>query len=180
MANLNKIDVDFQVLKTHDPRLLILADTSQWSNILDKPAVIEITSPGSNAPSVEYWAQGKINVFNGQHLGIVCGVKCEDNLPDLPDGIYRIVLKGSPDKFYKERYYLRTEKLQLNLDKVYISFGLNLEYADFESVEKIWNVKLLIESAEAHTRKGEMGMASDLYKQAKRIVDSHLNCQDCR
>lgn len=177
MANLNKIIVDFQVLKNYDPKILLIADTSQWSNILEKPAIVEITLPGSNAPTVEYWEQQKINVFTSQHLGLTCGAGCEDELVELPDGIYKITLKGSPDKFKKERYYMRTERLELNLDKVYISFGINLEDADYKSVEALWNAEMLIKSCKAHTRREELGMATELYKQAKRIVDQQLNCK---
>lgn len=176
---LNKIRVDFQVLRTYDPKMLLLADTSEWSHIFDTPAIVEVTLPGASNPTVEYWEQGKINVLTSKHLGITCGAGCEDELVELPDGIYNIKLKGSPDKFNKERYYMRTEKLRLSLDKVYISFGLNLERANYQSVEKLWNAKLLIEACESHTRQGEIGMAADLYKQAKKIVDGHLECENC-
>jgi hypothetical protein len=37
---------------------------------------------------------------------------------DLPDGIYDVTIKGSPDTFQKNRQYLRTTKTQLELDKL--------------------------------------------------------------
>jgi len=176
--SLNKINIDFQVLKTYDPKVLVIADTSEWSVIEDKPAIIEITIPGANNPSIHYVDKNKINVYTSALLGINCGAECEEDLIEIPDGIYHIHMKGSPDTFEKERYYLRTEKLQLKLDKAYVALGKDINHADKDVVELLWTCKLLIEAADASTRLGEIAMASDYYKQAKRIIDSYLDCQE--
>jgi hypothetical protein len=177
MANLNKIEIDFQVIKTYDPKKLLIADTSQWSHIYDKPAIIEVTLPGSSNAHVSYIdKKNTILVFNSTLLGITCGAGCEEEQVELPDGIYHIKVKGSPDKFYKERYYMRSERLQLNLDKIYTSLGFDISRQDKETAEVLWTCKLLIEAADASARLGEIAMAADYYKQAKRIVDSKINC----
>jgi hypothetical protein len=178
MPNIQKIEVDFQVLKTYDPKKLLIADTSQWSHIIDKPAIIEITLPGSKNAHVNYIdKKNTILVFNSSLLGINCGAGCEEELLELPDGIYYIKVKGSPDTFFKERYYMRSERLQLNLDKIYTTLGFDINRQDRETAETLWECKLLIEAADASCRRGEIPMAVDYYKSAKRIIDSNLNCE---
>ena len=44
MAILDHIKLDFQILNTGDPKLLIVMDTSVWGFIEDKPSIIEILS----------------------------------------------------------------------------------------------------------------------------------------
>lgn len=175
MANIKKIEIDFQVIKTYDPKKLIIADASEWSHIIDKPAIIEITLPGSSNAFTNYITKKNvITVYNSSLLGINCGAACDEDLVELPDGIYHIKMKGSPDTFFKERYYMRSEKLQLQLDKIYTTLGFDIKRQDREIAESLWNCKLLIEAADASTRRGELGMAADYYKSAKRIIE---NCE---
>lgn len=172
------INVDFQVLKTYDPKALLIADTSQWAHIVNKPTIVEITLPGAKNPSVVYWEQGRINVFTSSILGVNCGAECGEQNIELPDGVYHIALKGSPDKFFKERYYLKTDKLQLQFDKVYLkNVGLDLNYHEFDKIDNLQNIDLMLKGADASIRKGEIAMAVDYYKQAKKMIEQY-NCED--
>ncbi len=70
-------------------------DTSIWSFIENKPAIIEIIPPGVVDPIVYNVAKNKTNIFNTSNLGMSnIGV-----LNDLPDGVYKVTIKGSPDSF---------------------------------------------------------------------------------
>lgn len=175
---MSKINVDFQVLKTYDPKALLIADTSEWAHIINKPTIVEITLPGANNPSIVYWEQGKINVFTSSILGINCGAECGEENIELPDGVYHIVLKGSPDKFQKERYYLKTDKLQLKFDTVYLKkVGLDLNYHEYKDIDNLQNIDLMFKGADASIRKGEIAMAVDYYKQAQKMLGQY-ECED--
>lgn len=172
---MENVKIKFQVLRTDDPKELLIADTSRWSFIYDKPSIIEITLPGYSNPIVHYFEKDKINNFTSASLGINCGAECEEDLVDLPDGIYYIVVKGSPDTFKAERYYLRTEKLQLSLDLMFIKLGLDINNEESSFVDALLNAKMLIEASHSATRLGNIKKAYEYYKEAKRLVDN-LNC----
>lgn len=103
MPELGKIRVDFQVITSNDPKILMVADFSEWKHIVGLPAVISITLPGARNPIQHNLIKNKINGFNSNTLGLTCETGCTDpEYQDLPDGIYTICVEGSPNKFSKK------------------------------------------------------------------------------
>jgi len=173
-----RINVDFQYYDSGDPKTLILLDTSEWAHIKDKPTIIEITTPGFDKPVVNYFEQGMINVFNSNILELSCG-GCDKELIDLPDGIYEVTLKGSPETFKKTRYILRTTKTQLDLDKLFLNLSDTcsggLDKSKFSSLQEI---QMLLKSAEANTRYENICTAQSLLLNAQRKIKEQ-NCNKC-
>lgn len=172
MAATKNIDIDFQVLKTGDPKKLIVCDTSVWGIVEDKPAIIEIFTPTEKLVK-HYIAKNKNNVYNSSnlYLGSIYSKQ------DLPDGIYRITIKASPDTFYKTRNYIKTDKLQLEVDKLYLSMdllGLDKDKALRKTLE---DINFMICASEAATRRNETKRAISYYKEAQRIFDEHNRCK---
>ena len=96
----------------------------------------------------KYFDKHKTNIFNSNILGANC-LDCE-NAP-LQDGIYIVKVTGSPSTFFKEAKYLKTDALQMEIDKIYIdSFG----------------------DAERETRM--------MYEQAEKMVEKLKNCKSCK
>ena len=112
---MKKIHIDFQIYDSEDPKQIIVLDTSIWSYIEDKPSIIEILTPGEKDAVVYPYTKNGFNILNSINLGLNCS-DCNQNLLDLPDGVYEITIKGSPDSFYKKRCYLRTTIIQSKLD----------------------------------------------------------------
>src|SRR5699024_11186167 len=114
MANeIGKIELNFQVVDTGSPRMLVVDDFSKWRVIKDMPSFIEITLPGSRKPITLPFEKYARNGFNSLSLGITCNVDCEDNLTDLPDGIYELCLKGGANGERTEhKYYLKKDRYQ--------------------------------------------------------------------
>lgn len=167
MATKN-IDIDFQVLKTGDPKLLIVCDTSEWSIIENKAAIIEITLPTGKLVT-HYLAKEKNNVFNTSNLYLTSvGV-----LQALPDGVYQITIKGSPDTYYKTRNYVKTDKLQLEIDKLYLTTDLLGTVRDKVLRETLDNIQFMVSASEAATRRNEIKRAEQYYKEAKRLMDDY-------
>lgn len=180
MSNIGKINVDFQVLKTYDPKTLLIADTSDWKHIEDKTSVIRITMPGGIKPAEKFFDKRKINIFNSSILGITPKACTVDELRELPDGIYTIELVGSPDTFKKERYYLRTERMQLEVDKFYVSLGIDFESTKKELRALLYDIDLMIKAAEASIRLGDVSKASSYFKEAKKLLSNYRDCIDCK
>ncbi len=172
----DKIKIDFQILDSKDPTILSIYDTSYWQLIEGKPSIIEITTPGASSPVVNTFTKNSINNFNSINLGLSC-LSCEDIiLEELPDGIYTIVVKGSPDNFNKEKLYLRTTKLQLELDKIYIKANLLDKTSSKDLLDKLNWIGLLLRSAEANLRYGNLKQTQDIMFEVGSIIDKIKRC----
>ena len=170
--------LDFQVLNTYDPRILMLADSSVWEHIGDKPAIIEITLPGESEPITHYFQKNSVNNFNSINLLVNCGLPCgcEDlSHNNLPDGIYTITLKGSPDTFNVTKKYLRTNNTQLEIDKMFLSQSLSCSQINYKLKEKVSELNFLLLAAEANTRLDQMTEAYELLMKVQKEIKKCLN-----
>lgn len=177
MATLDRIHLDFQIIPTGDPKTLVVMDVSTWGVIEDKPAIIEIIPPGSSKKKVYNFVKGKSNVFNSSNL-LMSSVGTH---ADLNDGIYSITVTGSPDTYCKQRYYLKTDKFQLELDKLYMSLGI-YSNGDKEVDSKraaLLNIDSLIKTADSFVRAGRVVEGIQYFKRAYKKLKSINNCKDC-
>lgn len=174
-----KPQIDFQILDTYDPRVLLVADSSDWAFIESKPSIIEIIIPGRKAPVVTYFDKKTVNIFNSLTLAVNCISGCSPlEFVDLPDGIYNIKLKGSPSTLYcKERYYLRDINLRLRADVLYLDLDI---YGNDNVIKSLQNVELFLKAANAQARYNNPNQAIALYDKAKEIVEDLENCSDCK
>lgn len=171
------IKIDFQVISSYDPAILMIADTSSWKHITNKPANIEITLPGSSSPIIYSFVKNQINIFNSNTLYLSCN-SCEEYV-DLPDGIYTINIKGSPDTFNKKRFYLKLDKTRLTLDKIYIERGIEYNLQDKNFRDLVTSIELYLKVAESHTRQGNIGKAKQFFDIAVSTIEQNLECKNC-
>jgi len=176
-----KINIDFHVLDTNDPKVFTVADYSTWGRIEKKNAIIEIITPGEEVPIVHYFNKRMINIFNSINLNINCPTYCTKELEflDLHDGIYEITVKGSPDKYNRTRKYLRTEKIKLELDKLFIGLDLMCENKEQGLIDKITDIDMLLRAAESNTRYDNMCKAQELLFEAQELIKETKECSDC-
>lgn len=174
---MKKIDIDFQVIDTYDTRYLSVADYSEWGGIENKPAIIEITTPGEVEPVVHFFEKKSINRYNSTYLGLNCP-ECSQEAQDydIPDGIYEIVIKGSPSKYSKRRVFLKTTQTKLKLDLLIMNNISSCGQVDKLFVEKLMEIEHLIGAAEANTRYGNEAEANELFERAQKLIDKNLNC----
>lgn len=177
---MGKINIDFQIWDSNDPEKIIILDTSLWQHIEDKPSIMEIVIPGDKDPVVLYYSKNSVNILNSLNLGLNCS-DCGDTFTDLPDGVYEITVKGSPDKFYKKRYYLKTTTLQNKLDDVLIKHYSDCKNCaeNSEDISKILRYKDLLSVAEAFIRKGHACNAQEIIFHIQSIVKKFNNCRKC-
>ncbi len=173
------IVVDFSILNLTDPdpRVLLIADNSKWSVIYDKPSIIEIVTPGMKEPITQFFQKDKINSFNSSTLYLSC-YKDNHTLYDLPDGFYKITVKGSPDKYMACKHYMRTTKLTYLLDRLFIRLNPDTSPIYKEYVEELEYIRILLYAAEANVRNGNIMKANSQYSLATKLAES-LESKDC-
>ena len=178
-TNIGKIDINFQVA-SGDPQILTVEDFSQWRVIEDLPAYIHITLPGSRKPIDKIFHKNKKNGFNSLNLELSCHVDCEDNRQNLPDGIYDICVTGGANGQHSfQRYYLKTDLFQIQLDKAWTKLGLEYDTYNKQFRDTLLYAEGFIRAAEANTRLGNIPEAQDFYKLAKSKIEAYLDCKDC-
>lgn len=180
MPEIGKINIDFQVLKTYDPKTLLIADSSDWKHIVDKTSLVHITMPGGRVARELFWEKQKVNIFNSSILGITPKACDISELRELPDGIYTIKVIGSPDTYFKERNYLRTERLQLDLDKLYMELGVDFDPDKKALRDRLNNINIMIKAAESSMRHGDISKTSSYFREAQKLIKDYIECDECK
>ncbi len=168
--------VDFSIHS--DPYWIKVADYSMWNLIENKPSIIEITLPGDSTYTTKFFDKGKTNGLNSLVLGLNCKEPCEEgDLVTLPDGIYTITVKGSPSKFNKTKYYLKTDLIDMELDKIFID---SIQKDDYTQIEKrITEIEFLLKGAESHLRFDNLTIAGNMFQKAVDMVEKMKTCRYC-
>lgn len=159
--------LDFQVLETNDPKVLLVADNSTWGMLEDIDAVIDITVPSGDVPISHYFSKHNVNIFNSVTL-----VDCDDPLStnDLPDGIYFIELKSAGGLSFP-RYYFRSVLLRAKIDKMYVNCTLDCDKINQSMIDNINKIEIYLAGAEAHMRLGNPNKACYYYSLADKLSD---------
>lgn len=177
--SVKNVEIKFQVLNNYDPKNLVVLDTSEWAYIKTKPSIIEIILPGFQEPVVHYFNKGGVNVFNSLNLYVNC-FDCEKNEEvELPDGVYNITVKGSPDTFQNTLSYLKTDKTRLDLDKLFLKIDFCNKDVDSELIKRIQKIDLYIKAAEANVRYDNICEAQELFFKAQEDIKKLFNCKTC-
>lgn len=177
---MEKINIDFQIYDSNDPKYIIVLDTSSWGHIVNKPAIIEVTPPGFSEPWVQYFDKNSVNYISSSSIGLNC-YECDGGNADLPDGVYKITVKGSPDKFCHTRNYLKTTNIDSKLDEILMN-----EYSGCEdctgtndNIEKVLMYKNLLEVANASVRRGNHAKAQEILDKVRKYTSKFKTCKKC-
>lgn len=181
MSTLGSINIDFFVFTLYDPKYLIVSDNSTWLHIIDKPAIIEITIPGSTRIITFSFIQNAINTFNSNNLKLTCphGDCTEQTYIDLPDGVYTITVKGSPDTYYKTKYHLKTDRINQRLDKILIDLGFDFNNGGKDTNktrDTLLDIQIQLMIAEAYIRKEDINSAKLYYNTANTALGKLEKC----
>lgn len=175
-----QIKIDFDVIQS-TTKTLWIGDSSDWIHAENLPANVLITLPGSVKPLTFSFKKKALNSFNSHNLGITClkGDCTEEVYSDLPDGIYTIVLKSGFIDFEKIKYYLKTDRIELNIAKVVVKHGFEYSKQDRDFRDKIYDIDWLIKVAKAHAKLGDFVKADRFFQQAKGLLEKLLDCKNC-
>lgn len=181
---LEKIQIDFQILDTGDPRVLMIADNSVWGRIDNKTKIIEIVLPGGD-PSKDgdvvthYYQAHQINAFNSFSLGITCDTTCDAEYMNLPDGVYTITVKGSPDTYKLTKLWLKTDNTQLELDKLFITYYNACGENNKCFKDLIFDIQMLLDGARASVRFSDVCKGQELLYRAQELIERVRRCKKC-
>lgn len=179
METVGEIDINFRTF-SDSPQHLNIADFSNWVYAEDKPAFIEITIPGSSKPITFSFVKRQINVFNSNNLGLSClTANCkEERYIDLPDGIYTISLLSSYEDLSKTKFYLKTDRYELEYSKVMIKYGLENTSPDF--LTYMVETEGILGVAKSHAMLGDFIKAQKFLEEAKNRLNKYNECQNCK
>lgn len=173
--------LDLNITDTHDFKTLGIVDTS-WYNpdITIEEPTIEIIPPGYSYSASPFFMTKALNIYNSNGLGITKAT-CEDELIDLPDGLWKIKYSICPnDKLFIEKVFLRVDKILCRYTQAF----LNLDLSDLGD-ERQWRMKKNLEEIEiyitgavAASNNKDYKLASDSYKKANTLLN-RLSTGDC-
>lgn len=181
MEIVGELNIDFDVIQS-TTKTLWIGDRSDWVYAENLPAYIYITLPGSRKALEFEFEKNQICVYNSHNLGITCRTNtCGDEIPysDLPDGIYTITLKSSYEGFEKTRYYLKTDKIELEISKIIVSNELEYSNSDKQFRDSMYDIDWMIKVAKAFTKVGDFKKADESFSQAKSSLKKFSYCKDC-
>lgn len=163
--------------ETHDAKAMLIADISVYPvpYSIQNPT-IEITPPGFNTVTLAFTAQG-FTVYNSMTLEITCSDLDCDTI-DLPDGIYYVKYSITPAyKYFVNKSFLRVNKLQEKLDKVYLQLDfMQCDQAIKEQDKKILNtIQTYINGAIAAANNCMDSLSMKLYNKANDYIKDYVS-----
>jgi len=164
---MNLPKLDYEILPTYDVRVMRVADISDWEHLISEPSYIDIKTPARKNSVTLYFQKEKINTFNSNNLEL-----STNTLSPLPDGLYTIkiyICEG--DRFCKEGYYLRTVRTFIELDEALISLHTDCCGVDEKKLKEYLKIEILLKSAHANVRRGNINQAMCEYDQAKELLE---------
>jgi hypothetical protein len=178
MEIIGNININFTVF-SDSPKHLKIADFSDWVYSENQPAYIKVTTPGSSKTKAFSFSKKQINIFNSNNLGLSClTANCKDEeYIDLPDGIYTIQLLSSYEDLNRTKFYLKTDRFDIEYSKVMIKYGLDFDSKDF--LYYMVEIKGILEVAKSHAMLGDFVKAQRFFEEAKKMLNKYVECVNC-
>ena len=177
---IGKITINFTVIPDYDPATLIVGDLSVWKGAENLPATICIVPPGSTKSINNTFQKHRLNIFTSINLGLSCLNEFEETtLQDLPDGVWTLKLLSGYEGLEKTVYFLKTDRFQLELDKVYVRAGLDFDKEQKQFREDLQDIHFLVNSSHAQIRTGDFAKANRDFTQAQVLLKKYIDCKDC-
>jgi hypothetical protein len=177
METVGKIHIDFEVFETGNPKILSVADTSDWLYAENKPSYISIKIPGSSKYKTVSFKKWAVNNFNSHNLGISClkGDCTKETYVNLPDGIYTIKLLSGYEDIDREKYYLKTDEIDLEIAKSLTQIGFDFTDQTAKQIKPFEKIKDWLQASKDETKKGDFVKADRYFQEASSL----FNKQKC-
>ena len=177
MNQIGNININFDTF-SNSPLYLAVMDLSEWVYAEDKPSYISILVPGSKKPKTFSFKKFKTNIFNSHNLGLSClKADCtKEEYVDLPDGIYTIELLSGFEDISCKKYYLKTDRFEIEYQKVLIAFGTDV---DQNFINYMTKIKYTLDVAKSHTMNGNFVETHKYFQEAKKLLKRYVECKDC-
>lgn len=171
MEIVGTIHVDFQVFETGNTKIISVADSSDWLYAENKPSYISIKLPGSSKFKTLSFKKWAVNNFNSHVLGLSClkGDCTEEEYVNLPDGIYTIKVISGYEGVEKERYYLKTDVIDLEIAKALSVIGMDFTDKTAKQIKPFEKIKDWLQASKDETKKGDFVKADRYFQEASSL-----------
>jgi hypothetical protein len=180
MSSLSVI-IDFVILNTDDNKIICIGDKSQWGVAENLPAYLLVKVPGSDNFINLNFSKNRLVFLTSVNLGLSCvteSCSSEQDLQELPDGVWEFCLKSSYEGLDKKRYYLKTDSLRLEMDKIYIREGLEYN-PESKVVKALEKTEWFLQVANSLIREGNNIKAMKAFELAEKELEKQKNCKNC-
>ncbi len=174
MSAIQENHLDFEVLDTDDPKIIIFIDASTYLDTNPEKPILEVVLPGFNQYFIINIIPYQVNVFNANTIGFTKTFTNEYNcLGDLPDGVWEFTYRVCPyDLVYIQKCVLRCALLNQKLNTIYRL----LENTDCSLKEdrqlknKLTDIDVFIHTAKAYAAECNKTKASNFYQIADKFA----------
>ncbi len=159
-----KLNLNLEILKPSSCNYLLVLDTSTYP-FTPTSATLKVYLPGySNAYTFEDFTVSQVNSYNSYNFDL----SVEDELTELPDGLYKFVFDTCPTTETLTVYHLRACKLRCRLAKLWAKCFLSCH--DDEALLRLDRIEFLIRGAEANAEMCNPTEATNLYTKAYELL----------
>lgn len=175
------ISIDFTIDSAGlNPQLIRVIDNSEWFFAEDKQSTIFIYPPGSSRAITHIFAKNKVNTYNSVNLQLSCLTECgEQTYSDLNDGVWKVCVKSAYEGLEKTRYYLKTDRYQVELAKEWINTGLDYTDTKDARYDALSDSKKHLTTAEAYMLDGDFTKANREFQEAQKKFNNIRKCKNC-
>lgn len=168
------LKLDLDILRNHSTKRIVITDESLYGEIVPSNATLEITPPGWSKITVPF-TPNSANSYTSVNLGLSC-----DEYVPLPDGIYHLKYSVFPNSTnFVEKTFMRVDKLICKYGKILLNLQLEKDCGvKGTDIDKINNIRMLIEGAVAAANDCDNDLAYMLYDKANCLLDQIKKC-DC-
>jgi len=171
LLGLHQNKLDFDVIETFDAQTLVIVDKSSYLDNSPEKPTMEVLVPGYSVSKLVPFNAYNVNVINAHQLNISCG----DN-ENMPDGVYCLTLSVCPnDVVYIKKTYLKTDLLEYAIDNALIAVN-SCALLTKEIKDIFITIDLLLSTAKAHAREGNIIEATSLYKKIQKLL-TKIKCK---
>ena len=173
-----KINIEFAISST-SPLHLVVEDFSDWLYAKDLPSYVLITVPGSKKPKTYTFKKFKRNIFNSHNLGLSClsGDCKEEQYVDTPDGIYTVCLKSGYEDIEETKFYLKTDRFEVEYNKVLVKYGI--DDVDQNFINLMVKIKYVLDVAKSHAMLGDFVKSDRYFQESKKLLKRFVECKNC-
>jgi len=174
--------LNLDIIDTHDFKTLGIVDTSWYNELITvETPTIEILPPGYTVAASPFFMIKALNIYNSNGLGIT-KASCEEELIDLPDGIWKVKYSICPnDQLFIEKYFLKTDQIQCRYDRAFLNLDLNTcdSQVDRNDRKRLDEIEFYIDGAIAAANDQNPKLASELYNKADKLLSRYFSQCSC-
>lgn len=163
--------LDIGLLPSVSLKKMVMIDLSDYEDNQVSNVNLEITPPGFNKINVPF-VKGGVNIYDSVSFATSCGT-----FNVLPDGVYKIRYSIPGYEDFIEKSFFRTSLIECKYGKVLLSLHMDDDCYDKSSLNKVSEIRSMINSVIAAANNCDISLANKLYNKASKLLDRIQKCE---